>query len=211
LGDRTETPGKERATLSGTLTDGGGSTSVTIIYELTGKVLIERGGGRAVGFDGSRNWTSTGNAAESDEILLEAFGEDSPEGLLNSLLNGAGLRVLGRFFRMDDGLTPNYAGPWVDVFQVVAQVRSRSARPLRQKHFYFDSQNHLLSEVRYISTRADRSTAAVQVKRSGWRSVAGQMVPGTITRVENGSTVFVVQVVGASFRPAAQDNTFSPR
>ena len=206
LGDRFQKPGSERAVLVGTVADGRGRSSIIVTHELPGKVRIDRGGGRSLGFDGASNWASDNKVSEQDEDLLEALLEDSPEGMFTRLSAGFALRLLGIHMRMDDGKAAQYAGPWADVYQVVGKIPSRSSQPIRQKHYYFDSHTHLLSEVTYIV----KGTTGVQLKRSVWTNVAGQMIPTSIIRVENGQAVLTVQIASVSFGPPVADNIFSP-
>jgi 23S rRNA G2069 N7-methylase RlmK/C1962 C5-methylase RlmI len=129
--------------------------------------------------------------------------------MLNGVLNTASLRVIATYARMDDGSAPNYTGPLVDIFQVVGPVQSRTGKPVRQKHYYFDSKTHLLLEVDYLLKRSDGSTTGVRVQRSNWTSVNGQMVPGTVTRQEGGKTVFSFTASNATFSAATADGTFA--
>jgi hypothetical protein len=211
LGSRLQKPGQERETLVGTLTDSSGSSPGKVTFELPNKVRIDWMGGtiRSIGYDGTSNWASDGNLSAQDQNLLETFLEDSPEGMLNSITQTASLRVIATFARFDDGTTPNYKGPMVDIFQVVEPVVSNNTKPMRQKHYYFDSTTRLLTEVDYILGGSGGSPVGVRVQRSNWNSVGGQLAPGTVTRIENGTTVFSLSSGSAAFSAAASDGTFS--
>jgi hypothetical protein len=80
---------------------------------------------------------------------------------------------------------------------------------VRAKHFYFDSSTHLLVEVDYFEKRSDGSSTAVRIQRSNWMKSGGQMVPGLITRLENGSPVTTLTVNSAVFSAQANDTEFS--
>jgi hypothetical protein len=210
LGTRLQKPGQERETLAGTITNSTGSSPGKVTFELPNKVRIDWMGatGRSIGYDGTSNWASDGMLSEQDQNLLETFLEDSPEGMLNSVRQTASLRVIATYARFDNGSTPNYAGPLVDIFQVVEPVASNGAKPMRQKHYYFDSTTRLLTEVDYLES-SDGATVGVRVQRSNWNSVGGQLAPGTVTRIENGTSVFSLGSATATFSPAAADGTFS--
>jgi hypothetical protein len=208
LGTRLQTPGNERGTLSGTLANSTGSSPATVIYELPNKLRINLMGtsGGSIGSDGSANWASGRTINEQDEDLLETFAEDSPEGMLHAILKTASVRLIATHALMEGGQTPN---PPVDIYQVVGPVQSSAAKTVRQKHFYFDSGTHLLIEVDYLLTRSNGSTAGVRVQRSHWTTAGGQMVPGAITRLENGKIIASFTTTSAAFSPAAADGMFS--
>lgn len=211
LGSRLQKPGQERETLVGTLTDSSGSSPGKVTFELPNKVRIDWMGSaaRTIAYDGTSSWSSNGSLSEQDQNLLETFLEDSPEGLLNSVRQIASLRVIATYARFDNGSTPNYSGPLVDIFQVTAPVQSNSTKPTRLKHYYFDATTRLLTEVDYVMKKSDGSTVGVRVQRSSWNAVSGQLAPGTVTRIENGNTVFTLGSSTATFSPAANDGTFS--
>jgi hypothetical protein len=139
--------------------------------------------------------------------MLETFLDDSSEATFHTLRHNAGLRVLALQVRMDGGTMPTYTGPWSDIFDVMGPSRARSDHAPRQKHYYFDSRTQLLSEVRYRILRSGE-TIEVKSQRSNWFGVSGQAVPGTITRIENGQTVFTFNTSNASLSAAASDGTF---
>ena len=211
LGDRLQKPGKERQTFTGTLTNSGQNYAVRVTLELPNKVRIDGAWGttRSVGFDGSKNWASGGSISDSDEDLLETLLEDSPEGMLFAVRRNAGLRAIATFARFDDGSTPNYKGPLVDILQVTGPTESRDAKTTRVKHYFFDSTTRLLAEVDYFVKRADGSTAAVRVQRSNWTTVNGEKVPGTVTRIENGQVALSLSTSSQSFAAAGNDGTFT--
>ena len=213
LGDRLQTPGKERVTITGTLTESGNTSTVTVTYQLPNSFRCDRGGAksRSVSFDGNDNSASDGNLTEQDEDLMESFLEDAPETMLYSLLHGTSLRVLTRRARMDDGTKPNYLGPWAAIYQLVGGAKSRSNQILRQKHYYFDSVTHLPTLVRYRIKQSKGSLTAVETSRTDWIKAGGQQIPGTISRSEDGKNVFVFHATSVSLSPGADDGFFSKK
>jgi hypothetical protein len=207
MGNRLQVPGQERIVMTGTLTQSGTNSSVKISYQLPNLFRIDETG-RSFGFSGSGNWDSGGSLAAADQDLMESFLDDSSEATFYALLHTAGLRVLATQVPMAAGTTSSYTGPWSDIFDVMGPSQARSDHAPRQKHYYFDSQTQLLSEVRY---RILRSGATVEVKsqRSNWTKVNGQAVPGTIARIENGQTVFTFTANSTTLSAAASDGTFS--
>ncbi len=207
MGNRLQVPGQERVVMTGTLTQSGTNSSVKISYQLPNLFRIDETG-RSFGFSGSGNWNSTGSLAPADQDLMETFLDDSSEATFYALLHTAGLRVIALRARMDDGTTPNYTGPWSDIFDVLGASQARSDHAPRQKHYYFDSQTQLLSRVRYRILRSG-ATVEVETQRSNWTTVNNQAVPGTITRIENGQTIFTFTANSTTLSAAASDGTFS--
>jgi hypothetical protein len=207
MGTRLQVPGQERVVLTGTLTQSSATSSVKVYYQLPNQFRIDETGS-SFGFSGTGNWDSGGTLAAADEDMLETFLDDSSEATFYALLHTASLRVLATQVPMAAGTTSSYTGPWSDIFDVMGRSQARSDHAPRQKHYYFDSQTRLLSEVRY---RILRSGARVEVKsqRSNWTTVNGQAIPGTITRIENAQTVFTFSATSISLSAAASDGTFT--
>ena len=73
LGTRVTTPGNERVTFTGTLTQAGGHSAITVTYELPGKVRVQYGSNnRVASFDGNGP-VSLAGLNDDDEALLEAL------------------------------------------------------------------------------------------------------------------------------------------
>jgi len=206
LGNRLYKPGHERVTITGTLQRNGTSIPAVVIFELPSKVKISFGANQVLGFDGTSSWFSGGSIASSDQDLLEAFSDDSPEAFFFSIAQQTHLfRPLVRYCRMDDGTTPNYSGPWVDIYQQVGVVLSRGDGTARQKHFYFDSTTELPDRVRYILAAGNR----VEVVRSQWTQYQGQYVPLQISRYQDGQVTHSLTGTSVTVGAYANDGTFS--
>lgn len=208
LGSRVQTPGSERITMEGTFAESKGNSTATILLELPNKARITLTGptSKSIGFDGQKGSASGASLTEQDEDLLETFVEDSAEGMLNAVRSTASLRVLATYSRMDDGTR---TGRNVDVFQLAGPAQSRSSKSVRHKTYFVDSLTHQLVEVAYRAPRGDGSTSAVRVQYSNWTKIAGQSVPGTIKRVENGQAKFTLNISAASFSAKDQSNPFA--
>jgi hypothetical protein len=209
LGTRLQASGNERATILGTITATGKNYPGTLTYELPNKVRIDEGGSQpqTIAFDGTVAWASYGNIQSSDQNLLESLLDDAPESFLYCVTHGWGSRLLIARGRMDNGLTPNYTGPFVAVYQLVGPGVSQPIT--RPKHFYFDWATSLPLAVRYQVRESDGSVVSVETTRSNWINANGQVSPGTITRSENGSVVFTLQAASVNFSAAASDGLFS--
>jgi hypothetical protein len=124
---------------------------------------------------------------------------------LTAVLRGAAPRIVGRRFREDDGRTPNYKGPWHDIYEIAVPSPDHSRKHI-QKMFYFDSTTGQIARVRY---KSQRGGVLVETRWSGWQLVGGQPVPGSVIRTEGGKMVLEFHGAGASFAPYAADNLFS--
>jgi len=159
MGGRFQAPGKEETSLIGRfVNEGGQAQTVNIAHQLSGLVRIEglRQGG-ALSFDGDLPF---GAADRTDESLLETFVMDTVEGMIHSAQTGGALRLIGRRFGPDPRSIPkDYKGPYYDIYEVIAPVRSRPDRQLRLKTYYFDSDTGFLLSTRYTDPTVSKGLA----------------------------------------------------
>jgi hypothetical protein len=205
LGDRLEKPGHERITITGTLTRNGASNPSVIVFQLPYMLKIGFGGSEVLGFDGTGSWHSTGSIVSRDQDLIEAFSDDSAEAFFFSIVRQThALRPLVHSARMDDGSSPTYSGPWVDIYQQLGPVLTRADRTVRQKHFYFDATTQLPDRVRYMSPAGNR----IEVVRSQWTQFQGQYVPLQISRYQDGQLTDSFIGTAVTITVATNDGTF---
>lgn len=206
LGDRLEKPGRERLILVGALSRSGNENlPVRLILEYPDKLRLEETGGVTV-FNGSELRTSKSGLSQRDEDEVESLLFDSVEHFFNGRTNGLATRYLGSRFRMDNGTTPNYRGPFYDLYQVADRITLKRETSYQPKTYYLNSDSLLLERVRY-QHRATRATIEVQL--SNWQKIAGQYVPGRIVRVENGNAVMSLAITAAVIGPRLNDGIFS--
>jgi len=211
LGNRLQTPGEEKFTLTGTYTDGSGSQGIKITWQIPGQVRIDLTGATplSISSDGATTASSAGAVTPANDDLIETLGDDRAEALLFGVSKpDFGWRFVGGWFRTDDGTTQNYTGPFYHIHQDNAAVKVRSDKAQRNKFFYFDSTTSLLAEVNYS---VERNGAAVNARTlySGWTTVAGQAVPGQIVHSENGVAVITIQISSGQASAAANDSLFT--
>jgi hypothetical protein len=200
LGNRLETPGHERLTLVGTLSrpqQAKGVSPVRLILEFPGQLRLEEQAGSLlkvtlVGTGGASKLG--GPLATQDEDEVESLLHDSADHFFAGRIKGLAMRALGQHFRLDDGTATNYTGPYYDIYQLNDQVSLTAAARPQQKFYYFNSQTQLLESVRYDLQRGG-SVVKVETQISDWKNVGGQQLPGTITRLENGQPVLVLNIV----------------
>jgi hypothetical protein len=206
LGDRLWKPGKERVTLSGTYTDQNGTGQGRYIWQLPGLARFDRANqpNTPVIVDDQTGLVNASSISQSDADIMESLSDDCAESFFYGFSKRAALRFLGGRFRADDGSTPNYQGPWYDIYESFEPSKAQPGGAVRRKLYYFDSTTGLLTKVQYETA----STPKVSTEFSNWQVQAGQAVPGKIVRQENGKPVFTFTVAAASVGPSAADGLF---
>ena len=191
LGDRVRDPSKAWTAMNGAFTDAAKKLSqIRVIQQTTGQLRVEglKPNEQAIEFDGgqtrSTGTRSPATLSAADRDIVETFAQDSMIGLLAAVDRGAAAGLLGRGFRPDASVAPNYAGPSFDIFELVGQTPLAGAVSNRGKRFYFDSDTGLLLHTRY------QDGVGVETRFSNWTAVDGSMYPFRIERYENDIMVF---------------------
>jgi hypothetical protein len=214
LGGRMMGADKARVSLSGVLTDDGGSRAVQITIQAPGYFRFQHvDNSRAVSFDGAQFKTNRGPLDSEDMRISESILAHFPDAIFLQFAAGGAVRCLGSHFRSDDGKTPDYSGPYWTLYAFSPSERPGLAqgRALQQHLFVaIDDQTGLMSEVRIVTGTGTPEQAVTQTSFSNWFQQGGQWFPGRIVRRENGQQVlsFETQHAGVSAQvPAA---TFEP-
>jgi hypothetical protein len=209
LGDRIQKPGKERSTLVGTSTDQGGTGAAQLTWEVPGRLRFDRSNapGKPLVFDDMAGLVNASALAQQDLDILESLLDDSAETFLYGFVRGRAHRFLGGRFRTDDGKTANYQGPLYDIYQTVSPVQAAAVNQVRQKLYYFDSQNKLLVKTQYVIPRGS-AKILVSTEFSNWTTSGGQAFPGQIVRKENNVAVFTFNISSAAAGASAKDGLF---
>lgn len=215
VGDRLERPGKERLTLIGTLTRSVATAPeilpVRLFLQLPDRMRLEEQIGTRVRisiFDG-RNLVKTGGPlSQTDVDLAETLVFDSTDHFFLGQAQGLATRFLGNRFRPDDGRTPKYGGPFFDLYQVTDLIPAGQTVRRQPKAYGLNSDTLRLERVQYEIVRAG-GAVKVEVQVTNWQSVAGQLVPGKITRTENGAPVLTFVFTSASLGASLPDGIFT--
>lgn len=145
--------------------------------------------------------------ATSDELdLVESLTYDSAEHFFNAQMQGNAMRFLGSRFRTDDGSTPDYSGPYFDIYKIADRIDA-SGEERAVKLYYFNSETLLLERVIYVINR-NGSETNIETQLSDWRVEDGQKVARRIEHYENGKSVFVLKIRSAQFGRRADDGIF---
>jgi len=212
LGDRIQKPGKERLTLTGTSSDARyAAAPAKLVWEVPGRLRFDRAasGAPSLIFDNVSGLANAASLSDSDLGIVESLLNDSAEGFLYGYWQqGHAHRFLGGRFRTDNAETPNYSGPWLDIYESVASTNApTTALAPTQKFFQFDSVSKLLVRATYMIVRNGQKVP-ISTEYSGWTLNNGQATPGNIIRLENGALVFTFNVTTAAVSPSANDGTF---
>jgi hypothetical protein len=213
LGDRLERPGRERLTLVGTLRRQGGPQAIPfrLFLELPHRMRLEEQGSqpRVIGFDGSNGWVLGAVLSNADREMIETLVFDSADHFFLAQTQGFATRALGPRFRLDDGKTPNYTGPFYDIYQVGDRIGIGSAVRGQPKLFFFNSDTLLLERVRYQIER-NGSPVKVEVQISNWQRSSGQQIQTSIARLEGGAPILTMTVASAVVSQKQNDGIFNP-
>ena len=208
LGDRLEKPGNERLTITGELRSSADSKAndVTATLEFPDKLRLGIQNGlqnRLIALDKQE----IKGQPDADELdLIESLTYDSAEHFFNTQIQGNAMRFLGTRFRTDDGSNPDYNGPYFDIYKIADQIDS-SGEERAAKLYYFNSETLLLERVTYVVNR-NGSEINIETKLSDWRDEDGQKVARRIERLENGKSIFVLNIRSAQFGKRADDGIF---
>jgi hypothetical protein len=208
LGNRLENKGKERLTITGELrqADDTQVREIVATLEFPDKLRVALPQNRVLTFDPSRSKVDQLQAAADELELIETLAYDNAEHFFAIQMQGNAMRFLGARFRTDDGSTPDYAGPYFDVYKIADQIQA-SGQERAAKLYYFNSDTLLLERVTYVINR-DGFEVNVETKLSDWRGAEGQQIARRIERFENGKSVFVLTVHATQLSRRADDGIF---
>lgn len=150
--------------------------------------------------------TKATSVTDDELALIESLSYDSAEHFFNAQMQGNATRFLGSRFRMDDGSSPDYNGPYYDIYKIADRIKA-SGEERAVKLYYFNSDTLLLERVTYVINR-NGSEISVETKLSDWRDEDGQKLAHRIERFENGTSVLVLNIQSAQFGRRADDRIF---
>ncbi len=206
LGDRALFAGKETTVLAGQFVDETGKTATVRLTLQPPELLRLEGltaGGPPLIFDrGTRNYQRTRN----EEALLETFTEDTAEGMLAAIREGAAIQLVARRVGPDPSKRQAAASPPHDIYEISEPVHSGAADVERLKRYFFDSETGLLDSTQYTDETVS-PPIEVETRFANWRLVDGSAYPGRIERLENGRTVFSLTVDSVAASPGGNPST----
>ncbi len=213
MGDRLEKPGKERLSLTGTLTRASDSQpeQVTALLEFPDRLRLTKqknNQARVITFGGEQLRADGDPLDEAERDLIETLVYGSAEHFFNTQMQGMSTRLFGSRFLLHRGSTADYNGPYYDVYKVADQVKTRADQLEQLKFYYFNSDTLLLERVTYEITR-NGATVEVEERLGDWTKEEGQQVARRIERFENGEPVFVLTLHTARLSPRADDGAFA--
>ena len=212
MGDRLEKPGRERLSVTGTLSRPDSQTEeVQAVWEFPDRLRLTRQKGnqtRVIAFDGEQVKAVGNRLDEAEQDLIETLVYGSAEHFFETQMQGMATRLLGSRFRLDDGSSADYSGPFYDVYKVGDQVKTAVDQLERLKLYYFNSDTLLLERVVYEIYR-NGATVKVEERLGDWTKEQGQQVARRTERFENGESVFVLTIGAAHLSARADDGVFA--
>lgn len=217
-GDRLEKPGKERLTAIGMLsnvnTTDNEKIPVRLVFEFPDKLRLEKQKGNKIEttiFDGKKKVKIGDVLKPQEEEELETLVFDSLDHFMAAHLLGSPLRFLGDRFRLDDGTAVNYTGPYYDIYQIAEQqfdANNNKKQTVQQKLYFFNSNTHKLERITY-QVAGKKETVEAVVQLGGWQNLGGQVLPTSLTRLENGKPAITLTISALALSPRLNDVTFS--
>jgi hypothetical protein len=212
MGDRLEKPGRERLSVTGTLSRADAKAEeMTAVWEFPDRLRLTRQKGnqaRVIAFDGEQVKAGGNPLDEAEQDLIETLVYGSAEHFFETQMQGMATRLLGSRFRLDDGSSADYSGPYYDVYKVADHVKTSAEQSERVRLYYFNSDTLLLERVAYEINR-NGSIVKVEERLDNWTSEEGQQVARRIERFENGESVFVLTIGAAHLSARADDGVFA--
>ena len=213
MGDRLEKPGRERLSLTGTLTRTNDSQAEELIavseFPDRLRLTMQKGNKtRVITFDGDHAKAAERSLDTAEQDLLETLVNGTAEHFFNTQMQSMATRLLDSRFLLHRGSTADYIGPYYDAYKVADKVKTSTGEREQQKLFYFNSDTLLLERVTYEINR-NGATVEVEERLGNWTREDGQQVARRIERFENGESVFVLTIRTAHFCPRADDDAFA--
>jgi hypothetical protein len=209
IGARLQVPGNERQTIIAQFARTSGSTplssTVTITTQLPGLLRMnDPSQGQTTIFNGTQIWKTGGTVGKTDEDVLESLVSDVVEGFFLWQAAGAHALLQGRSYKIVDSRKTNPASGVCDLLALTGGIPVRPDQGSPRKVFCMDSTTHLPNVVSYT-----RAGTFIETRFSNWQSSQGQMLPRTITRLENGLVTLTWTVSSITLSPSANDGMFS--
>lgn len=215
-GNRLQVPGKERLTITGSLTRvlPGGATDVVpirLITEYPHRMRLEEqrlGQVKVIAFDGQQAWSNLGLLTPPDLELIRSIVFDHPDHFFIGQMEGAATRFLGKGFRASATADPNYTGPFSDIYEVEDRMTMGSQSTIQRKLVFLNTNTLRVERIRYQIMRATLPVT-VQLSTPAWHTVNDQLVPDNIERLENGLSVWKLTGSSWTVTPRLDDGTFA--
>ncbi len=126
MGDRLEKPGRERLSVTATLSRADSQAEeVMAVWEFPDRLRLTRQKGnqtRVITFDGDEAKAAENSLDTAEQDLIETLVNGTAEHFFDTQMQGMATRLLGSRFRMDDGSSADYSGPYYDVYKVADRV-----------------------------------------------------------------------------------------
>jgi hypothetical protein len=202
LGQRFIAAGREIATLTGTLTMGGQTQTVTIIRRQdddSERVSVSLGGGPTISWSGAEGARSAGQAAAGEERkLIERITLDSPDQFILAQLRSASYyTVAERVMPQEAAGSESYSGPLWDIVRVgEPNASSGVAAESPYRLYYINSSTGLIEKI--LSNERGRTVTAEILE---WTQINGERLPARIAWKVDNQAVMELNLSNVSHGP----------
>lgn len=205
LGERFTKPGRESATLVGTLSVGAQQYQVRIVrtQKDDGEALeVALGGGPASltwnANEGAKSGASLANGVERP--LIERLALDSPDQFIQAQLRMASYYTIARNVMPAEAHGgDDYTGPVWDVVRVIEPKGEGGGLPLSPvRHYFLNSSTGLLEKV-----VSDEQGQTIVAELSGWTNQGGELLPTHIVWRRDNQVIMELTVNGFLTGPRA--------
>lgn len=178
MGGRLTTAAAATTSLTGTLTDSGGTRTAQVTVQAPGYLAFQDSiNSRVIAYNGNTWQVKNGQGGQNDTRIEESLLAHLPDSFLLQLANGGSLRRIGGRFRTDNGKTPNYTGPYRTLYAYSPAPRQglTSGQPLQQNFFVsIDEATWLIAEIRVVVNESPGQIQVTQTKFNNWFQQNGQ-------------------------------------
>jgi hypothetical protein len=201
-GQRLQKRGKERLSVSGTITCFGEdlrqTEPVKVTWQYPMKIRLDQGGNSLISDRNNPALTTLRTPKIRD--IIQMLLEDSVEGFFALQKDRISRRYLGSGFKLEGA---KESDPGMDIVLMTFPDNLRDKKPIL-KSYWFDSSTKLLGVVAYTSF----SGTTTHIVIDDWRDVAGEQLPFRIERWEDNKLMMRLILDSAAFMAGGNDGTF---
>jgi hypothetical protein len=207
VGRRFNAPGRERATMIGTLNVGTEQHDIVITRlqgdEGEGVTVSLDGGAPLISWDQAQHEQGAGEtgarASVRQRALMERLVLDSPDQFVLAQLRGASYNTVLHSARpVEAGGADDYTGAVYDVVRVSEPRREHVAGNVRWQLFYLNTQTGLVEKI-----VSEDDGARVEAAFTEWDEQDGEQFPRRIRWSRLGQPLMELTITGLSYLPAS--------
>jgi hypothetical protein len=118
------------------------------------------------------------------------------------------MRPLGSRFRLDDGKTKDYSGPFYDLYEFRLPEGIGKKNRQYRRVYCINSDTMLMERVR-TEISSSGNTHMFEIRFSGWKRIGDQTVPSVIEQLKDDRTRLMINLTSVAFSPKVDDGIFN--